>query len=136
MQTVYALQLDTLTELIDMGNVLDGAMLHLALDMPTPSKENLVADFTEATFAGSTDQAIVWGTPFIDGDGKVKVPAPSLEFVCTGGTPDETIVGWYVTNTAGTVLLFSQELETPVHVGRVSEGVVVQVTFPLDSFAG
>jgi hypothetical protein len=129
MQKVLTLNLAIIEAIIAATEPLDGLKVHLATGVPTPSQDNVVGDFTEATFTGSVAQDLVWGTPYYNPDGNAAVPMTDLQFICTAGTPSETIIAYYVTDSAGTVLKFWDMLPEPVPIGRVNDGVTVEFEY-------
>lgn len=79
------------------------AHVHLFTNDITPTEDTTEVDLTEATFGGYTDQAITWGTPFIDGAGLVHMPGDNNFFLCSG-TPFENLYGYYVLGAGGEFL--------------------------------
>lgn len=82
--------------------------LRLYKNNVTPSNANVLADFTEATFAGYASQvytAANW--PTAAAVAHVSTTSASVKtFTITSGTQD--IYGWYFTDSGGTVLLAAQ----------------------------
>jgi len=79
---------------------------------------SVLADFTLATFTGSTPIASAWGTPYISSDGTAHVDFLA-SFHVTGGTVFETIKGFVLTDSAGAVLKAAEAFASPVGLGQV-----------------
>lgn len=107
------------TELIDVGNFLNGAIAHLFQSPMVPSPALTLADFTaiEADFDGyAASAALTWGAVGTDPADRAWVTAQEVEWVPTGTTTPNTIYGYYVTNAAGTALLFWDNFPDPIPV--------------------
>lgn len=91
-----------LEELVDTGNFLAGAKCGLFANNYTPTGSSVKADLTLPTFTGyALSAALTWGTPFVRGDGKVVVPAASVQFVCTDAVTPNQIYGYYIESNPG-----------------------------------
>lgn len=101
--------------------------LHLYSNDLTPSPETLLADLTEVTSAGVVAQTATYGTPYVDANGVAVVSGGEIVFTQTGA-PNETAYGCYLTNTAGTVLLWSARFDAPFNFTGVS---VLALTFKM-----
>jgi len=135
MDTPYSADSAVLEELIDTGNLLDGAMLRLATVAPPGGPTEVLADFTEATFAGYAAEAITWSGPFFGPSGPPQVNSQLAVFEATAAA-SETIVAWYITNAAGTVLLASGNLDTPIVIDQAGAGLALSVAYRrYDGFA-
>jgi hypothetical protein len=124
-----------LTTLTATGGDLNGAKVHLYANPLVPTPTTDLADFTTATFTGyATSGAIVWGTPFVNGDGLPTVAGGLVTFASTSPfTVGNTIYGYYVTNGAGSVLLFSEQFDTPIVISAALQAVMVLPTFSVGS---
>lgn len=112
------------TALIAAAAPLNGAIAHLYQDPVGTSPTVVLADFVEATFDGyAASAALTWGAVGTDTTNLADVTAQEVEWVPTGATTPNTIAGVYVTNAAGTALLFWQEFDAPVAVNDVPDVV-------------
>jgi hypothetical protein len=122
--TTFADDLAVLTELSGSGNEWDGLKIHLATVAPPVTGSMPLAGFTEATFPGYAAITLVWGLPYYTITGDAEMDSALLAFLCTGTpTAGETIVAWYATDTAGTTLLFADNMPNPVTIGGPSQGI-------------
>ncbi len=102
----------------------------------TPTKGNVVADFTLATFTGSAPKLYEDdsnGVPFVDPVSGVlyinspEPASPGWNFICTTAPASpETIYGFIVTDNAGTVLYGAQRFDSPVIVTSIGDAVDIQ----------
>lgn len=123
--------LTMLTQLVDTGMPLDGLLVKLFQNNVEPSPNDVAAEYDAADFAGyAASTAIVWGTPFLDSDGKATVVGDSKQFTSTGPTPSNTIYGYYVT-TAANVLVYAERFATPVLIDADDQAIVVVPEFQL-----
>jgi hypothetical protein len=123
---------DILTELIAAGNLWDGAKVHLFKNNVTPSPGMLIGDLTEADFDGyAASSAIVWGTPGFLPDGTAAVVGTQKTFT-VGASPVvlNTVYGYYVTDGAGTGLLFARKFDAAVVLSAGGQFIVVLPTYP------
>jgi len=103
--------------------------LHLAQNAFTPGLELVLGDLTEATFTGSAALNAGTGAQPVGFDVAtgfeiilVKEPAGGWTWTCTvAPTPEETIYGWYLTDTADAVLLGSGLLDNPLTINTVGQ---------------
>ncbi len=122
MNTPYSADEAVLAELIATGNLLDGVKLHLATAGPAGGPYDVVADFTEAAFTGYAAVAVTWGGPYLGPDGNPEVNSQLCRFI-SSGTITESITHWFLTDSAGTVLLAGDALDTPVAIDRSGAGL-------------
>ena len=94
---------------------LNGAKVHLFTAGPVLGPRNITADFTEATYTGYAAATVTWGTPYYGTNGNAKVEGGIISFELTADlTGPVTLLGYYVTNTAGTGLLFMELFVSPI----------------------
>ena len=105
--------------------------VHLFINNIVPSLDSVAADFTPATFTGSTAKTAGTGTQptYYDAATGIRVieilePAGGWHWVCTvdPGAP-EVVYGAYLTDNAGTVLWGSVLLDAPVTISRAGQGL-------------
>lgn len=107
-----------------------GTRVKLAKAAFTPSRTLDVATLTEADFTGYTAKTPTAGVQNVYVDpvtGLITVglvaPVGGWNFETTGvGNLPQTIYGWYVTNSAGTVLYGSGLLTTPIPLTASGQG--------------
>lgn len=104
--------------------------VHLFINDVDPGPGAVVADFDEATFTGSTAQAIgAWGEAFMAEDGAATSVAPQLQWDWDSGVA-ETVYGVYVLSAGvGTPLLGYARFETPIGMAVTSNSLAVVPSF-------
>jgi len=101
--------------------------LHLYSDDLTPSKETLLADFTEVVAGGVVAQSPTYGAPFVDENGIAVVSGGEIVFT-QNAAPNDIAHGCYLTNTASNVLLWSGRFDAPFNFTGAS---VLPLTFKM-----
>lgn len=122
--------------LVDVDGLLNGAKMKLFKNNLMPTPNSVIADFEIADFTGfSTSTALVWGTPYYQADGTPVVLAGAKTFIVTSADPvvGNTIYGYYITDGAGTALLYSERFDSPVLMAIVGTGITVEPAFSLQS---
>jgi hypothetical protein len=123
METPYTADIAVLTQLTEADGLYDGAKMHIATAAPSPLNPNMaVADFTQASFTGSDAKVIVWGTAYNGPDGVPQVDTQLLTFTVTATSPGSNVVGWYLTDGAGTALLAADIFDAPINVPGLGSG--------------
>lgn len=85
---------------------MNASKLRLFKNNLVPDNTKVLADFTEADFAGYAPISLSgFSVPSVAAHVASSSPAPAT-FTITAGS--QNVYGWYVTNSAGTKLLFSQ----------------------------
>jgi hypothetical protein len=122
-----------LNALTAMSAILNGAKVHLYANNAALGENTVLGDLTEATFTGyAASIALVWNPAYTQQDGTPTVDAPSVTFASTSPfTTGNTIYGFYVTNGAGSTLLYAQAFAAPQLISAAFQAVVVQPTFTL-----
>jgi hypothetical protein len=101
--------------------------LHLNVANVTVTPETALGGLTEATFTGYAAVAsVAFGTPGNGPNGSAEMFAPSVTFTCTGGTPNQTVYGWYLTDSGATTLYLYVPLAVPVQITTTGDQVTVQ----------
>lgn len=96
----------------------------------TPNRNTVLADLDVATFSGyATLTAQTFNPALTDDDGNTRVIGPVCQFTATAATITNTIYGYYVTDTAGTLLLGAERFDEPVEVTGAGDGVALVPTF-------
>lgn len=124
-----------LGDMIDTDGELDGAKVKLFKNDIVPSPTTILADLTPAAFGGYVAKDVVWGSVFNEPDGGAGVSGGAPSWVTTDAA-DETIYGWYLTDTAGTGLLAIARLAEPQHLGAIGVNVQVNVEYYLSGPVG
>ncbi len=80
--------------------------MHLAKAAFTPSIGLQLSDITEADYDGYAAQNITaWGVPHLDASGQIFVsPSTAMDWTPTGSTIPNTIFGWVLVASGGTVI--------------------------------
>lgn len=95
---------------------------NLAVTPNTP-----LSALVEPTFTGYAAVAsLTFGGAFNMPNGGGGMVAGSVTFLCTGGTPNETIYGWYLTDVSATLLRAYCPLGTGVPIAGPGDSVLVQ----------
>lgn len=115
--------LDTLTAV---AGDLNAAKVALYTSDTNPSAGLVLADYTLATFIGSTPQAVTWAAAFIKANGNVAALGGLHTFLPTG-VISETVYGYVITDTGGTTLLFARRFVTQQQAIPSREPVLVVV---------
>jgi hypothetical protein len=97
----------------------------------SPSENSVLADFTLATFTGSTPKVATPGTQpagYVPGTGDSRInispPVGGFRFECTGApTPSQTIYGFIMTDNAGAVYLAGQRFTNPIVIVNVGDTI-------------
>lgn len=100
---------------IAMGAPLNGAKAHLCTAGPVLGGNMTPADFTEATYDGYAAASVTWGTPYTAGNGLSYVDA-LISIPQTGSVTPQTVLGYFITDTAGTHVLFAEYFPVPVQM--------------------
>lgn len=87
-----------------------GAKLHLYKNNITPTVNTVLADFTEADYTGYAAQTVTWSPAYFDLARQAVSNGGLKLFTQTGATGND-IFGCYLTDTAGTGLLWSSRLD-------------------------
>lgn len=128
---------DILADSAAAARSLVAAHLRLYTAGPLPNPEMVIGEFTEATFAGyGSVGPIVWKTPVFDTDAKIArmlADSPSGLFVATGAGPTENILGYYLTDSLGTVVLAARQFVAPVLIQHAGDFLDVTPTIILQA---
>lgn len=103
-----------LAELIDTGNLLDGVEVHLGKADIVPNRDTTIADLDECDFSGYLESAaVVWTDPFVNTANQAEIIGGLVTFAANGDTVTNTAYTYFLTDTAGTTLLWAERLATP-----------------------
>jgi hypothetical protein len=117
--------IDSLTVKTTTPGPLFGAKVHLYTAGPILGPRNLIADFTEAAYTGYTSQTVTWGTPYFDVDGNGKIEGGVQSFILSADlTGPVTILGYFVTDTAGTGLKYAELFTAPQVIQFAGDAIV------------
>lgn len=101
------------------SGTLDDALLKLYTAGPVLSGTMTLDQFTEADYDGYAHVAIPdtsWTAAFMEGGVYPCLRGPMTGFTPTGSTTPNTVIGWMLTNAAGTVLYWAEALSEPVEM--------------------
>lgn len=107
---------------------------HLYKNDHTPADTDDVNDYTEADFAGYSEQfAVPFGDVFLD-SGRARMVGPTLQFTSTDGTPQD-IYGIFVTQDVGlSELVYAERFNAaPVSIGVLTLPIFVTPSISLRS---
>lgn len=114
------------------GGDWDNATLHLFQNDIVPSFATALGDFTEADFDGyAAGAAITWNPAVTGPDYNAEVTGPAANFLATGATTPNVIYGYYVVDTGGTGLLWSERFAEPINIASAGDGFSVVPRFVL-----
>lgn len=120
-------RLASLTQLVASGGPLNGTKTMLFQNNVTPTKTTVLADLTIPTYTGYVAQTTgTFGAPYVGTDGLERITAPGLQFQPSDDATPNTIYGYAITNTAGTVLIAAKKFDTPVSMADATSAVVFQ----------
>lgn len=115
--------------------------LKIAQNDVTPDALSVLADFTVCDFGGYVAVSVTAGSQFRDnGSGEWVVVLPVVaQFTADNTiTADQTAFAWYLTDSAGAVLLAAGRLETPFTFHADGDGLIlplIEIRVPLSSFS-
>ena len=118
------------------GGAWNGAKVHLYQNNFTPVPGMTLASFTEADFTGySASAAVVWNTPGFIPAGNAIVTGDNKQFT-VGATPTvfNTIYGYYLTDGAGTTLLFARLFNAPITLSAAGQFIDVVPSYQTYTF--
>jgi hypothetical protein len=124
--------LSQLAELSGVGDLYDGALVHLYKSPVVLSETTELADFVEADFTGyAPSTAITWQAPAYAPDGRPTLVGGMKTFDAAAPfTIANTIYGYYITNGAGTVYLWAREFDTPIGISGALQSIDVVPSYP------
>lgn len=124
--TTLANQLAAMQLLADAGGPYEDFVLGLYQNELVPSRFTTFADLTVATFTGYAPvTAVNFASAYIGSNGQVHLTGPGTLFEMTVATVLNTIYGYYIAATGGTVLLAAYALPTPVPISVAGAGVFI-----------
>lgn len=110
----------------------NGGKIHLFKNNFTPSPTMAIGDLTEADFTGyAASSAVTWAAAAYLPDGTAVVVGDSKTFQ-VGATPTilNTVYGWYLTDAAGTTLIFARRFDTPVVLSAAHQILTILPAYP------
>lgn len=129
-------QREALDLIAGVDGILEGAVLHLAKNAPPDIRASVLSDWEECDYTGYETGALTFSAAYISpGDGRVYVSAPSVLFLTDDPTPpaefvENTVIAWFVTDTAGTLLIGGGRLPDPVGLTEPNQGLEIGVDLP------
>lgn len=109
------------------GAVGEAVAVILFSNVVTLTDSTVPADLDEVVIAGMEEQTAIDPGPAYDlGDGTIVLPYATSPFVATSltGLPIQ-IEGWAILNTAKTAVLAAKNLDTPVPIDQVGDGLTI-----------
>ena len=104
--------------------------LHLFTNDVTPDEADTVATYTESEAAGYEEitlESATWSVA--TDDGTTTASYPLQIFIYTEG---ETVYGYYVTDLAGTTLLWAEAFAEAITIPGIGGGIIVRPTITAD----
>jgi hypothetical protein len=106
--------------------------VHLYTSIANPIGPNSVlGDFTEATFVGYAAKVSAFGAPYLNAGGQAVSDSPLLQWQPTANTTPNVVLGFYVTDSGGTTLLFCGPLPTPQNMVLVTDALPLVLQYVL-----
>ncbi len=105
--------------------------VHLFTNMVTPTAESLLADFTEATFAGYVAVALptLAGPVHLPNDSQALLA--EVNFIgTTVAPPGEAIQGYYITDTTNAILYIAELFGTPIPIANPGDYLTLAIILP------
>jgi hypothetical protein len=133
-----AFLLDALNNLLLLGpapnnGILNGSLVGLYTNTPfiwTPRAK--LADLTEASYTGYARQPAAFLTPWVNPVNQAEVAGDTLLFQPTPAlVVPVTIIGYFLVDSTGLILLGGDNLPTPVVLQLVTDAVVIVPDFTL-----
>jgi len=125
-------KMEALDATTEVGGIGEDVQVVLFSNVVTLTDATLPADLDLVVVAGMAAQtALTPSAAYDQGDGDIVQPVSTTPFVATSdvGLPI-TITGWAILNTAGTVVITAENLEEPVPIDQVGDGVDVSAYIP------
>lgn len=127
--------MDRLAAMIAEDGELDAAKVLPFVANIAPSPTTPLASYTAPSSAGIAAKSITWGTPYPTPDGGAAVSGGAPDWVTTSAV-EETVYGWRLTDTAGTILKVAARLAVPQPLGSIGSHVQVNVEYSLPGPVG
>ena len=131
MPAIPNVDLITLIQSIITG-MLTTSKVHLYKAIVNPPGPNtVIGDFTEADFVGYAAKTAAFGAPYINAAGQAVTDSPLLTWIPTAATTPNTILGYYVTDAAGTTLIFCAQFVVPVNLVNTTDALPLVIQYIL-----
>lgn len=125
--------IDILDALVAVAAPWNGAIVHLYKTLIAITPNLVIGDLDEADFTNyAASSAVVWGAAHYDPLGTPVVAGDAKAFN-TGVAPTvfNTIYGYYLTDGAGTKLIFARQFDNPVILTQANQGFEVIPSYPV-----
>jgi hypothetical protein len=125
-----AQKLLVLAAMVAADGILDGAKLKLFKSDTQISPTMVVGDLTEANFPGyAAATPANWGTPFYRNSQEAVIVHESVQFTPNATvTTEQKAYGYYLTNAAGSTLIYAERFDEEVDMLDATTAVIVQPT--------
>lgn len=108
------------------GMVFFDTTLHLFVNNIQVAADTVLGDLVEATFGGYAEEAgIAFGPAYLSPDGDARLTAPGTQFSYDGTGPQETVYGWYLTDSTGATIRSAANITPPVPLANEDDGLIV-----------
>ena len=107
--------------------------LHLYQNDVTPGESDTVATYTEATWTGYAEKTLTGGSWTVTNADPSEASYAQQTYTSTAGSQNQANYGYYVTNSANTILLWAERFTSAPYT-IVNNGDTISVTpkFTLD----
>ena len=125
-----------LTQAMGTGGPLNGVKVALITAGPAVGPGSALADYTLATFTGSTPASVTWLGPDIAANGQGEIQA-QVHFAATATpSPAEMVTGYILTDSGGTNLIGGELFTTPYNVANNGDLVTFTIRFDQSRITG
>jgi len=115
--------------LVDVGGVLENAVIRLFKNDVMPTQTSVTGDFTPTDYVGFGDQVITWLEPSISDDGTIEVIGTVPEFRPTNDVTPNDVFGALLLDDAD-IMLFGGRFEgAPLPMEKATDSILVTVRF-------
>jgi hypothetical protein len=106
--------------------------VHLYKALANPlSPLTVLGDFTEPTYHTYAALTAAFGSPYIDSMGRAVCDSPLLQFQPTDSVVAELVLGYFVTDGAGAVLLWAGSFPAPMQMFTPADAIPLILQFVL-----
>ncbi len=105
------------------GQTTTNIVIHLYSNNYEPIETSVVGDFTESTGNGYTEKTLIAGSWSISGD-PTEASYAEQEFVYNADASTYSVYGFYMTNVAGTVLLWAEKFTDGPYIIQTAGGSI------------
>jgi hypothetical protein len=113
-------------------SMLTTCKVHLYTAVANPiGPGSVLADFTEATFAGYVSKTALFSPPYLNGLGQAVTDSPLLLWAAINAVTPNIVLGFYVTDSASAVLLWCGPLPSPANMLTATDALPLVLQYVL-----